>query len=367
MELVDERFRHCPRNGKRVKTYLRATASFAREGDTPGNNPLASPYTDLTRVLFVHGGCTGEGNMLSTFAVRALSSVLIALSAAALPCLCAAVAGVTLRDDLQREVSIPRPAQRVITMLPSLTEAVCALGACDRLVATDRYSNWPDAVAALPKAGGLDDASIELIVSLKPDLVLISSAQRVSARLDELGVPSFALNPQSYADGLRTVTLIGALLGLQERAAALNAATERRVREIGAESKRRLHGIRPSVYFEIDRTPYVAGPESYIGELLARLGVRNIVAAGMGTFPRVNPEYVVRQDPDIMIVEQADVAGLALRPGWDRLHAVREHHVCAFAPDIDATIMRPGPRVAEGMQAIAECIGRFTQPLSVMQ
>jgi iron complex transport system substrate-binding protein len=295
--------------------------------------------------------------MLGTFAVRALSSVLFGITAA--------WAGITLRDDLQREVSIPRPAQRVITMLPSLTEAVCALGACDRLVATDRYSNWPAEVGALPKAGGLDDASIELIVSLKPDLVLISSAQRVSARLDELGVASFALNPQSYADELRTVALIGQLLGIPQRAAALNAMTEQRVREIGEQSIRRRHGASPRVYFEIDHTPYVAGPDSYIGELLARLGVRNIVDAGMGTFPRVNPEYVVRRDPDIMFVEQADVAGLAMRPGWARLRAVRERHICAFPPDVDATIMRPGPRVAEGMQAMADCIDRFTQSVPV--
>jgi iron complex transport system substrate-binding protein len=272
---------------------------------------------------------------------------------------------VTLRDDLQREVSIPRPAQRVITMLPSLTESVCALGACDRLLATDRFSDWPPAVASLPKAGGLDDASIELIVSLKPDLVLISSAQRISARLGELGVPSFALNPQSYADGLRTVTVIGQLLGLPERAAALNAATERRVREVGEEAIRGRHGAGPTVYFEIDRTPYVAGPQSFIGELLTRLGARNIIPAAMGSFPRVNPEYVVRQDPDILFVQPADVAGLAMRPGWAQLRAVRERHICAFSAEVDATIMRPGPRVADGMQAIADCIARFTAPAPV--
>src|SRR3974390_1687374 len=75
---------------------------------------------------------------------------------------------------------------RVITLLPSFTETVCALGACDRLVATDRYSNWPAEVKALPKAGGLEDADIELIVSLKPDLVVLSRSQRITERLREL-------------------------------------------------------------------------------------------------------------------------------------------------------------------------------------
>lgn len=267
---------------------------------------------------------------------------------------------ITVRDDLQRAVSIPHPAQRVVTMLPSLTEIVCALGACDRLVATDRFSNWPSQVASLPKAGDLDDASIELIVSLKPDLVLINTAQRISARLGELGIVTFALNPQSMADEARAVTLTGQLLDLSVRAASLNATTARRVSEIGAAATAQRHGAVPSVYFEIDRTPYAAGPPSFIGEMLARLGTRNIVDAALGTFPRLNAEYIVRHDPDIMFVSPHDIAGLAQRPGWSALHAVREGHICAFSPEVDATIMRPGPRLAEGMQALADCIARFT-------
>jgi iron complex transport system substrate-binding protein len=303
--------------------------------------------------------------MFGTSAARALNSVLIAMTAGLLLSATAAWAAITVQDDLQRKVSIPRPAQRVITMLPSLTEIVCALEACDRLVATDRFSNWPASVGGLPKAGDLDDASIELIVSLKPDLVLISSAQRISVRLGDLGITTFALNPQSFADEVRAVTLTGQLLGVAARAAELNAATAIRVRDIGAEAIRRRHGLSPSVYFEIDRTPYAAGPPSYIGELLSRLGTRNIVDSGLGSFPRLNSEYIVRHDPDIMFVSPVDVAGLAQRPGWDALHAVRERRICTFAPDIEATIMRPGPRIADGMQAMADCIERFTQPAAV--
>jgi iron complex transport system substrate-binding protein len=303
--------------------------------------------------------------MFSSCAPRALHQVLIIVTAGSLVWTGCEAGAMTFRDDLQREVSIPRPAQRVITMLPSLTEIVCALGACDRLVATDRFSNWPASVAGLPKAGDLDDASIELIVSLKPDLVLISSAQRISARLGELGIVSFALNPQSLDDEMRAVILTGQLLGVPEKAAALNATTGRRVQDIGAEAIRRRHGARPSVYFEIDRTPYAAGPQSYIGELLSRLGTQNILGEALGLFPRLNSEYIVRHDPDIMFISPRDVAGLALRPGWSALRAVRERRICAFSPEIEATIMRPGPRVADGMQAMADCIERFTDPAAV--
>jgi iron complex transport system substrate-binding protein len=300
--------------------------------------------------------------MFSTCAARACSSVLIAVTASQLLISAGASAEITVRDDLQREVTIPRPAQRIITMLPSLTEIVCALGACEKIIATDRFSNWPASVNRLPKAGDLDDASIELIVSLKPDLVLISSAQRISARLGELGIVTFALNPQSYADEERAVVRTGQLLGVPGEAAVLNAATRSRILSIGAEAVARRHGASPRVYFEIDRTPYAAAPESYIGELLARLGTHNIVAEGLGAFPRLNSEYVVRHDPDILFVSPADAAGLALRPGWGALHAVQDRHICSFSPEIEATIMRPGPRIADGMQAMAGCIERFTQP-----
>ena len=263
-----------------------------------------------------------------------------------------------LRDDLQREVTIEGTPQRVITMMPSLTETVCALGACDRLVATDRYSNWPLAVRDLPKAGGLDDPAIELIVSLKPDLVLISGSQRITARLRELGLVSFALNTETYADALHAVTTVGRLLDLAGKAESLNASIESEVRAIGERAIARQHGVQPSVYFEVDRTPYGAGPKSFIGELLTRLGARNILGPELGAFPRLNPEYVVRRDPDVIFVEQADIELLSHRPGWDRIRAVREHRLCAFAPQTADAIVRAGPRIAAGMRAMDECLAR---------
>src|SRR6202034_4651324 len=104
-----------------------------------------------------------------------------------------------LRDDLQRAVTFSRPPQRIVSLLPSLTETVCALGACSRLVATDRYSDWPAEVRALPKAGGLDDAQVEEIVRLRPDVVLLSRSQRITRRLHELGVQSVAIDTQTFA------------------------------------------------------------------------------------------------------------------------------------------------------------------------
>jgi iron complex transport system substrate-binding protein len=265
-----------------------------------------------------------------------------------------------LRDDLQRAVTFNRPPRRIVSLLPSLTETVCALGACSRLVATDRYSDWPAEVKALPKTGGLEDAQVEGIVRLGPDLVLLSRTQRITDRLHELGVESFALDTQTYAAISRVVSVVGAILGVPERAAALNRQIETAVDALGTRARERRHGSGPSVYFEIDRAPYAAGPASFIGEILTRLGTRNIVTADLGPFPKLNPEYVVRHNPDVMFVSPTDEPDLAERPGWDQIRAVKEHRLCVFAPGVRDTIVRPGPRVAEGMGAIEACLERVS-------
>lgn len=269
----------------------------------------------------------------------------------------AAGAPIVVRDDLHREITLARAPQRIVSLSPPLTETVCALGECARLVATDRYSDWPDSVKALPKAGGLDDPEIEQIVRLHPDLVLISSTQRITARLHQLGIESFALDTQTYADIAHVVSAIGAVLGVPARAADLNRRIEADVRAIGAQALARRHGT-PSVYFEVDGGPYAAGPESFIGELLTRLGTRNIVERDLGPFPKLNPEYVVRRDPDIIITSSAEAPRLAERPGWDSIRAVRERRICTFAPAVHDTIVHAGPRIADGMRALAECLAR---------
>jgi iron complex transport system substrate-binding protein len=267
-------------------------------------------------------------------------------------------AGSVLRDDLQREVRLPANPQRIISLVPSLTETVCALGACGRLVATDRYSDWPAQAKALPKAGGFEDMEVERLISLKPDLILLSRSQRITDRLGELGVVSFALKTESYADIGHAVRVIGQILGLADRAARLNEDIEAAVRDIGEQARAQRRGDGPSVYIEVDRAPYAAGPSSFIGELLARLGARNIVTMDLGAFPKLNPEYVVQHNPDVIFISPADAADLAQRPGWEQIRAVKEHRLCSFAPDVRDTIVRPGPRVAQGMRAMADCLAR---------
>ena len=267
-----------------------------------------------------------------------------------------AFAQYNIRDDLQREVHFDRPPQRVITLLPSLTETVCALGECSRLVATDRYSNWPRTVVALPKAGGLDDAQVELIVSLRPDVVLLSRSARVTDRLAQLGVKTFAIEAKTYDGIAHSIRVVAQVLGVPAKAALLNEDIQRGIDALSRDAiKRRRAASAPSVYFEVDAAPYAAGESSFIGELLARLGVRNIVPADLGPFPKLNPEYVVRHNPDVIFVSPTEAPALAQRPGWAGIRAVREQRLCRLSAEARDTVVRPGPRVVEGMRALGAC------------
>ncbi|MEO5797764.1 MAG: ABC transporter substrate-binding protein, partial [Rhodoferax sp.] len=110
------------------------------------------------------------------------------------------------------------------------------------------------------------------------------------------------------------------------------------------------------VYFEVNAAPYAAGTSSFIGETLTRLGVQNVVPAALGPFPKLNPEFVVRANPDLIMVGDRNSIGLAQRPGWAGIRAIREQRVCSFKPEQSDVLVRPGPRMAEAARAMAACL-----------
>ena len=262
-------------------------------------------------------------------------------------------AGAVVVDDRGIEVRFPQAPRRIIALLPSLTESVCALGACDRLVGTDRFSDFPASVIGLPKLGGLDDAQIEPIVALRPEMVLLSASMRVSDRLEALGIKVVVLETRNQADVKRTLTLLGQVLGVPAKADEVWADIERAMLQATGHVPAAMKGQR--VYFEVDSTPYAAGAGSFVGEMLTRLGLGNVVPAELGPFPKLNPEYVVRSRPDIVMASRQALAEMARRPGWGSLRALKEHRSCGFSPDRYQLLLRPGPRMGEGAQMLADC------------
>ena len=261
--------------------------------------------------------------------------------------------GVQVTDDRGHTVQLPQPPERIVTLLPSLAETVCALGECRRLVGVDRYTNWPASVNQLPKVGGGLDPNIEAIVALRPDVVLMATSSRAAERLRALGIAVLALEPKTHADVQRVLAKVGQLLGrgdAQRVWREIDAAVSAAAQSLPASAR----GQR--VYFEVSPGPFGAGEASFIGETLARLGARNILPASLGPFPKLNPEYIVRADPDRIMVGSRSAEGLLSRPGWAQMRALRQGRLCRFNADESDTLIRPGPRMAEAARLMADCL-----------
>lgn len=264
-------------------------------------------------------------------------------------------AALQLTDDRGVSVTLARSPQRIVSLLPSLTETVCELGECRRLVGVDRYSNFPAAVRGLPQVGGGIDPNIEAVVALKPDVVLMATSSRGAQRLEALGVKVLALEPRSSADVQRVMGKLGQLLEVPD--------AQRVWRTIDAGVTAAAQSLPPAarrtrVYFEVNRGPYAAGPGSFLGEMLQRLGVQNIIGPELGPFPKINPEYVVRADPDLVMIGERNAQGLQQRPGWAGLRALREQRLCVFTEAESDVLVRPGPRMAEAARLLARCIAQ---------
>jgi iron complex transport system substrate-binding protein len=280
---------------------------------------------------------------LCTTALLALGLVQVAGAAPA----------VQLKDDIGRTTEWAKPPLRIVTLQPSLTETVCELGACDKLVGVDRYSNYPERVKALPHLGGLDDTNIEAVVALKPDVVLTTPSSRVTARLQAVGLTVVTLEAKTSKDVQRLLDKMGLLLGAPD--------AQRVWRKIEAGIGAAAQSLPPEargmlVYYEVASGPFAAGESSFMGETLARLGARNIIPASLGPFPKINPEFVVRANPQLIMMGQRDAGGVYERPGWEKIAAIRDKRVCIYPREQSDILIRPSPRMAEAAQIMARCL-----------
>ncbi len=284
-----------------------------------------------------------------TWGLRAMA-VLLALVAQA-----AWAAGAQVTDERGVTTQWATPPQRIVSLLPSLTETVCALGACARLVGVDRYSNWPASVRQLPQLGGGIDPNVEAVVALRPDAVLIAGSSRAVDQLRALGLKVVVLEPKDAADVRRVLGAVAQLLGADAQApqriwSGIDDAVSAAAQTLPASVKQ------TRVYFEVNSAPYGAGEASFIGEMLSRLGARNILPASMGPFPKLNPEFVVRANPDLIMVGDQNFAGQIQRPGWAGIRALRENRMCVFSAAESDVLVRPGPRMAEAARIMARCL-----------
>ena len=242
-------------------------------------------------------------------------------------------------------------AQRIVSVVPSVTELIVALGAADRLSARTAYDD--DArLHALPTLGRTMQPSAEAVLALQPDLYIDAayahSAQQARA-FAQHGVQTLTTNLQTFADVCALIDTLGALLGLQERAGSLNRAIAQRMSAL----RRTEPARRPTALYLIWPNPArIAGGGTYIDEVLQLAGARNAFADLTG-WPQVTIESVVARNPDYIIVPAGRVqfsgAALSDLPGWRELNAVRSGHVVALPAEL---LERPGLRALDGAELL---------------
>ena len=261
-------------------------------------------------------------------------------------------------DDRGVLITFENPPTKIVSLLPSLSESVCTLKSCSELIGVDDHSNFPNEINSLVRVGSGLNPNLELIASLKPDLILISKNNRAADALQSLGFKVFVFETNSYEDFKRAFKNLGLILKTANAEMILSSIDEE-LAKVSMDLPHTLKGPQGlRVYFEIYTGPYAASESSFIGETISRLGLNNVVPKSLGAFPKLNPEFVVKANPDFIFVNQSDYENLISRPGWRFIKAVKEKRVCGLTK-IEADILtRPGPRLAQAGRILVNCILR---------
>jgi iron complex transport system substrate-binding protein len=187
-------------------------------------------------------------------------------------------------------------------------------------------------------------------------VVLIAKSGRLIERLEALGLKVLALESDRHADVQRTLNTLGILLGRPQAGPSAWAAIQQQVQQAAAQVPAAVKG--QSVYFEVSSAPYAAGQASFVGETLTQLGMRNAVPAQLGPFPKLNPEFVLRAQPQWVMANARELRVMASRPGWAALTALQQGRSCGFEGPNWELLIRPGPRLGEAALALADCLRR---------
>lgn len=268
---------------------------------------------------------------------------------------------ITVNDSVGRVVCINREPKRLVSLAPSNTEILFALGLGDRVVGVTKYCDYPPEATQKEKVGGFSDPNIEKVVSLSPDVVFATTMHREQIpELERLGIPIVVLHAATLDGVIENIMLVGETTGRLGEARNLAEKIRERRDRIGD----RLKGIpeekRPRVYYEVFSEPIMsAGPNTLIHNLITLAGGRNIAADANTDYPQYSLEVLVKKDPQVIIVpdvhgtDATTIEKIRTRPGWGNISAIREGRVYVIDDDL---ITIPGPRAVEGLEAVARTL-----------
>jgi iron complex transport system substrate-binding protein len=303
--------------------------------------------------------------MVKKLAFVCLTAILV-LSACGLPA--AATPAVTTPTSqpagLGQQTTADQPAARIVSLAPSNTEILFALGAGSQLVGRDSFSDFPaEATMVADVGGGFAALNMELIVSAKPDLVLASplTPPEQVADLQNVGLRVHAVpNPTTFDELYANLRSVAALTGHEAEGEALVAALKGRVDAVSAQVSKAAE--KPLVYYELDATdlnaPYTSGPGTFVNLLIESAGGVNFGADLNGEWVQVSVEELLARQPDVIVLGDYTYGGVTqeqvrARAGWDSLTAVQQNQIFTFD---DNLVSRPGPRLVDGLEAMAKLL-----------
>jgi len=262
----------------------------------------------------------------------------------------------TWTDALGRKVDVPATPKRIVSLVPSVTEDLFALGLGSRVVGVTEYSDFPSAASLKPHVGSYDAPNIEAIVAARPDLVIagadVDSPVLVN-RLNSLHIPVYVVYPQTLDDTIAMLKRLGEVTGVPDAGARLSASLRRTVQR----AKAAVAGRQPvrTLLCEMLRPLVVAGPKTLADDLLQVAGGKNVVSPGPLRYPTWGAEGVLAADPQVIIVAPhpggPDPLGFFRR--WPELTAVKNGHVTVIDAD---WLQFPGPRLACGLAALVKAL-----------
>jgi iron complex transport system substrate-binding protein len=259
----------------------------------------------------------------------------------------------SVKDDYGREITLSATPERVVSIAPSVTEMVFAIGAGEKLVGVDSESDFPVGAKSVRKVGSYISPSIEMIVALNPDLLIVSdlTPPQIVNAIEARGINVFVVAPKNIDGIAESMRNLGMVLGVQKQAELAAKSFEERV--LAVEKKAALIEEKPKVYLEY--FPYwTFGPGSFGNDLIEKAGGLNIGRKLKSPYAEVSNEFVVVENPDVIIITKGKhssttISSVIERPGWKSTNAVKNNSIYYID---DSIVSRPGPRMVDALEAL---------------
>ncbi|MDI6860699.1 MAG: helical backbone metal receptor [Caldisericia bacterium] len=263
---------------------------------------------------------------------------------------------ITIKDDLYNEVTFYEKPKRIISLAPSNTEILFALGLKDEIIGVTEFCNYPEEAKKKEKIGGFSNPNLEKIYSLKPDFVFGIRGNPIDLfiNLKKLNIKNLAFDPKSLDDLFNLILTIGKVVDKREEAKELVKNLNERRFKILEEAKKLK---KRKVYLEIWNNPYMSvGKNTYLNEIIEEVGGINIASKATGDWPILSQEFIINENPEVIIITYMgqNIDDILKRPGWQNIDAVKNRRVYIF--EKEDLIFRLGPRIIDGMEELFKLI-----------